>query len=49
MGMEVQLAIVTTSSILVSICCIVWLAREFASWVQRMVGRLVKELEKIEQ
>lgn len=41
---ECQVSIVVFSLVLVSICCIVWLCKEFVKLIQRIVEKTLKEL-----
>lgn len=48
MSMEFQMSMIMFSSVLVSICCGIWLWKEFRSMVQRLVEKILKELDEIE-
>lgn len=46
MCMDCQISIIIISLVLVSICCIVWLGKEFTGLIKWMVARALKELEE---
>lgn len=46
MSMDCQISIIIISLTLVSICCIVWLAKEFVGLIKWIVARALKELEE---
>ena len=46
MCMDCQISIIIISLVLVSICCIIWLFKEFIGLIKWMVARALKELEE---
>ena len=49
MCMDCQISIIIISLVLVSICCIVWLGKEFVGLIKWMVARALKELEEYDE
>ena len=46
MCMDCQISIIIISLVLVSICCIVWLVKEFIGLIKWIVARALRELDE---
>lgn len=46
MCMDCQISIIVISLLLVSVCCVVWLCKEFVKFIRWMIERAIKELEE---
>ncbi len=49
MCMDCQISIIIISLMLVSLCCIISLCKEFVKFMRWMVARTIKELEEDEK
>lgn len=46
MCMDCQISLIVSSLVLVSVCCIVWLCKEFIKLIRWIVTKTLKELEE---